>query len=400
MFLGLGAADRVAPCSQRSDGWADAEADHWARADIARLAAIRADRAAAALSIISPFTLIIGMRSAPSMLAEAEVEDAILTALGGRPVGRLVDIGTGTGRMIALLGARAESATGIDRSPEMLRVARACLAEAGLDRADLRQGDMYALPLLSGTADLVVLHQVLHYAQQPAAAVAEAGRLLGEDGRLLIVDFAAHDREELRTVDNHVRLGFDDGQIAGWFAAAGLAGASVVALDGGELTVKLWLARRPATNHNPAEPLLKAVVNEQSHLLPDGRGRAARWTRRCSPISRAISPCPSSSSRPRRRRWRRCCGTRSARWPRSAPLRLPSPMARAARRANAPIPPSPASPARRTFPPPPTSPAWMRHGRRSMRSRGNIGRRACAISLRSGATPARGRALRQPSRRL
>ncbi|MBU3077140.1 ArsR/SmtB family transcription factor [Sphingomonas quercus] len=258
VFLGLGPRERVAPLLAALDGWADAEADHWARADIARLSAIRADRAAAAERYFAQHAdHWDAIRSLH--VAEAEVEAAILAALEDRPVGRLVDIGTGTGRMIALLGPSAESATGIDRSPEMLRVARARLAEAGLDRADLRQGDMYALPLASGATDLVLLHQVLHYAQQPAAAIAEAGRLLAPGGRLLIVDFAAHDREALRSVDAHARLGFDDAQIAGWFTAAGLAIERIAALDGGELTVKLWLAVRTAVADQSPEPLLKAV---------------------------------------------------------------------------------------------------------------------------------------------
>ncbi len=123
---------------------------------------------------------------------------------------------------------------------------RAKLADAGLERAELRQGDMYALPLDGGSADVVILHQVLHYAQHPAAAIAEAGRLLRAGGRLLLVDFASHDHEELRVRDAHVRLGFDDDQISGWFAAAGLEGGLVDTLEGGKLTVKLWMARRPA----------------------------------------------------------------------------------------------------------------------------------------------------------
>ena len=257
VFLGLGQEDRVAPLLAALDGWGVAD-DHWARADIARLAAIRADRVAAAETYFASHAdHWDAIRSLH--VAEAEVEAAILRAIGDAPVGRMVDIGTGTGRMIALVGDRAESAVGIDRSPEMLRVARARLSEAGRPQAELRQGDMYALPLPSDSADLVVLHQVLHYAQQPAAAIAEAARLLGPDGRLLIVDFAAHEHEELRTRDAHVRLGFDDAQIGGWFAAVGLTGLSVDALDGGKLTVKLWLAR--ARHARAGEPLshLKAV---------------------------------------------------------------------------------------------------------------------------------------------
>ena len=170
------------------------------------------------------------------------MEAAIARALDGAPLGRLVDVGTGTGRMLELLGEQARSAIGIDRSPEMLRFARARMAAAGLDRADLRQGDMYALPLEAESADTVVLHQLLHFAQAPATAIAEAARLLAPGGRLLIVDFAAHDREELREREGHARLGFDDEQIGSWFAAANLKPSRLDTLAGGELTVKLWLA--------------------------------------------------------------------------------------------------------------------------------------------------------------
>ena len=134
---------------------------------------------------------------------------------------------------------------GIDRSSERLRLARAKLADAGL-AAELRQADLYALPLADGAADLATLHHVLHFAQQPAAAIAEAARVLGDGGRLLIADFAPHDREELRTREAHVRLGFSDDQVLGWFEAAGLMPARVETLEGGALTVKLWLGRKAA----------------------------------------------------------------------------------------------------------------------------------------------------------
>jgi ArsR family transcriptional regulator len=104
---------------------------------------------------------------------------------------------------------------------------------------------MYALPLASGSADTVIIHQVLHYAQQPAAAVEEAARLLGPGGRLLIVDFAPHEREELRDRDAHVRLGFADEAMLKYLEAAGLEGRVVEHLKGGELTVTLWIGERP-----------------------------------------------------------------------------------------------------------------------------------------------------------
>jgi ArsR family transcriptional regulator len=103
---------------------------------------------------------------------------------------------------------------------------------------------MYALPLADGCADLVVVHQVLHFAQQPAAAIAEAARLLAPGGRLLIVDFSSHELEELRQRDAHARLGFDDDQVAGWMQAAGLGLARAEELVGDALTVKLWLGAR------------------------------------------------------------------------------------------------------------------------------------------------------------
>jgi ArsR family transcriptional regulator len=243
VFLSLGNPARVRPLLDAIDAWSEEGKDHWMRADLARLEAVRADRQVAAERY---FAAHAGEWDAIRSLhiAESEVEAAMQRALEAEAIGRLVDIGTGTGRMLELFGAEAEDATGIDRSPEMLRLARAKLAEAKLEKAELRQGDMYALALPDGAANTVILHQVLHYAQQPAAAIAEAARILAADGRLLIADFAAHEREELRSKNAHARLGFSDEQIEGWFQAAGLEGGLVAQLEGGELTVKLWLGRR------------------------------------------------------------------------------------------------------------------------------------------------------------
>lgn len=251
VFLSLGPRPRVEPLFQLLDRWSELDGDNpWIAADAARLAAVRADRAAAAERYFASHAADWdALRSLH--VAETEVEAAIARALGvgaqgeGAPLGRLVDIGTGTGRMIELFASRADRSTGIDRSPEMLRLARVKLAEAGLGAVELRQGDMYALALPSGSADTVIIHQVLHYAQNPAAAVAEAARLLGPGGRLLIVDFAAHEREELRGSDAHVRLGFADEAILKPLEEAGLDGRVVEHLEGGELTVTLWLGERP-----------------------------------------------------------------------------------------------------------------------------------------------------------
>lgn len=241
VFVALGADAKVKPVLAALDGWN--EGDHWQVADEARLAAVRADRAAAAAEW---FESHAGEWDAIRSLhvAESEVEAAMRKVLGDTPLGRLVDIGTGTGRMLELFAPRASQALGIDRSSEMLRLARAKLSEQGLVNAELRQADLYALPLPDGGADTAILHHVLHFAQQPRAAIAEAARVLGDGGRLLIADFAPHDREELRARDAHTRLGFSDEQILGWFEDAGIAPVLVETLEGGELTVKLWLGRK------------------------------------------------------------------------------------------------------------------------------------------------------------
>src|SRR5687768_7298318 len=245
VFVSLGARARLEPLFQLLDRWSELDGDTTTTAaDAARLAAVRADRAAAAERYFASHAEEWdALRSLH--VAESEVEASIGRALDDAPIGRLIDIGTGTGRMIELFGRAASQSLGIDRSPEMLRLARVKLAQAGLDAVELRQGDMYSLPLPSGAAETVIIHQVLHYAQNPAAAVSEAARLLTPGGRLLIVDFAPHEREELRSRDAHVRLGFSDEAILKYFEEAGLQGRVVEHLEGGELTVTIWLGEQP-----------------------------------------------------------------------------------------------------------------------------------------------------------
>ena len=238
VFLTLADPDHVGPLFVLLEEWADDATARAFRDDAARLEAVRADRAEAAARYFTAHAE--AWDSIRSLhVAESEVERAIDRTLGDRPLGRLIDIGTGTGRMIELFGPRAEQAIGVDRSSEMLRLARVKLEAAGI-ASSLRQGDMYALPLADGCADSVIIHQVLHYAHAPAAAIQEAARVLSPDGTLLVVDFAPHEREELRDRDAHIRLGFDDATMTGWFRAAGLKIDQVEHLEGGELTVTLW----------------------------------------------------------------------------------------------------------------------------------------------------------------
>ena len=254
VFLAPAPSSMAVPLFSLLDAAATDEGDHWTKADTARLAAVRADRATAAAQYFAQHAdQWDAIRSLH--VADSAVEDRMRAMLGAT-LGRLVDIGTGTGRMIELFGPSADHAIGVDRSPEMLRLARAKLDGTG--GWELRQGDIATLPLSEGSADTVILHQVLHFIPAPEAALAEAARLLAPGGRLLIVDFAPHEREELRTQDAHARLGFSDAQIAAWFAAAGLALTTTETLDGGELTVKLWLGTRPALTK--AQPLSRTLA--------------------------------------------------------------------------------------------------------------------------------------------
>jgi ubiquinone/menaquinone biosynthesis C-methylase UbiE len=250
VFLTLADAERAAPLFALIDEWADAATERLFASDAARTESIRAERAEAANRYFAGHAEVWDqIRSLH--VAESEVERAIDAALGRRSLGRLVDVGTGTGRMIELFGPRAAQAIGIDRSSEMLRLARVKLESAGI-HSSLRQGDMYSLPLADQSADHVIIHQVLHYAHSPAEAIAEAARVLALGGTLLVVDFAAHDREELRATDAHIRLGFQDEVMAGWFAAAGLEVDQVQHLEGGELTVTLWRGLKAAAKQRRA----------------------------------------------------------------------------------------------------------------------------------------------------
>ncbi|WP_269513943.1 ArsR/SmtB family transcription factor [Brevundimonas subvibrioides] len=220
---------------------AEGEADH------ARLNAVRDERATAAAAYFE--TVAPSWDRIRSLyVSESAVENAIARAAGPGPFDRVVDLGTGSGRMLTLLGSRARMSIGLDLSQNMLNIARANVVKAGLDRVELRHGDIFATRLPGQSADLVLVHQVLHYLVDPAAAVAEAARLVSPGGKLLIVDFAPHDLEQLRDEHQHRRLGFADEEIGRWLADAGLDASASIALppDTAGLTVTIWTATRPA----------------------------------------------------------------------------------------------------------------------------------------------------------
>ena len=220
---------------------AEGEADH------RRLDEVRDERAAAAAAYFEQVAPQWD-RIRSLYVAETSVETAIEAAAGPGPFARVVDLGTGSGRMLTLLGKKAKMSIGLDLSHNMLNIARTNVARAGLDKVELRHGDIFATRLPAASADLVLVHQVLHYLSDPHAAVVEAARLVAPGGKLLIVDFAPHDLESLREEHQHRRLGFSDAEIAGWLAEAGLKAETPVALapDTDGLTVTIWGSTRPA----------------------------------------------------------------------------------------------------------------------------------------------------------
>jgi ArsR family transcriptional regulator len=175
---------------------------------------------------------------------EGEVEDVLKRLLPATGVGDLLDIGTGTGRMLEVFGPRFSRALGIDLSHDMLAVARVNLERSGLKNLALRKGDMYQLDFPDASFDAVSVHQVLHFADDPARALVEAARVLRPGGHLLIADFAPHDLEYLRREHEHRRLGFGDYQLCDWCEATYLEIKAIEHLPGDPLTVTVWLASK------------------------------------------------------------------------------------------------------------------------------------------------------------
>ncbi len=184
--------------------------------------------------------------------SDEAVEKALAQALGNEPLGRLLDIGTGTGRMAELFAERAERIVALDKSLAMLRVARAKLHHFPTERVELVQGDFGSLPFSAASFDTVLFHQVLHFAQVPGSVLAEAARVTRPEGRIAIVDFAAHQREELRDRHAHARLGFEDRQMRELLDEAGFDPVDPIALEDGELVVKIWIAQRRSESRKAA----------------------------------------------------------------------------------------------------------------------------------------------------
>jgi len=215
--------------------------------DRERLAAVRAARAAAAQNYFRRHAAEWD-RIRRLHVADAAVEEAIRAALGDAPIRSLLDLGTGTGRMLELFATDIESGLGLDLSHDMLALARARLDRAGLRHCSVRHGDIYDLSLPRDSFDVVIVHQVLHFLDDSARALREAARVLRPGGRLLVVDFAPHDLEFLREEHAHRRLGFAAETVQQWMQAAGLDVVRQQTLPPGpegKIAVSLWLGRDP-----------------------------------------------------------------------------------------------------------------------------------------------------------
>ena len=212
--------------------------------DLERLEAVKQARAEAAAAYFRANAA--GWSRIRSLyVAETNVEAALLDLLGKSEINDFLDVGTGTGRILEIFAQQVRRGIGIDMSREMLAIARANLEQAQLRHCQVRLGDMYHLPLGPESVDVVTFHQVLHFADDPAAAIAEAARVLRIGGKLAVVDFQPHELEYLRREHAHRRLGFSDQEVAGWYAGSGLRASATRHLAGDPLTVSIWLAERP-----------------------------------------------------------------------------------------------------------------------------------------------------------
>ena len=225
------------------------QGDHELQRDRERLAEVRAERAARAQAYFAANAAQWDSLRA-NHIPETAIEERMGELIGGRDIDLLVDLGTGTGRMLEIFGTRASRAVGFDISPDMLTIARAKLDELAAENCQVRQGDCANVPLEDNVADIVILHQVLHFLDDPQRAVNEAARITRPGGCVLIADFGPHEMEDLRNEHAHRRLGFADDEMNHMLRAAGLLAAAgdTLTAQNTPLTVAMWQAEKTERN--------------------------------------------------------------------------------------------------------------------------------------------------------
>ena len=225
------------------------QGDHELQRDRERLAEVRAERAARAQAYFAANAAQWDSLRA-NHIPETAIEERMGELIGGRDIDLLVDLGTGTGRMLEIFGTRASRAVGFDISPDMLTIARAKLDELAAENCQVRQGDCANVPLEDNVADIVILHQVLHFLDDPQRAVNEAARITRPGGCVLIADFGPHEMEDLRNEHAHRRLGFADDEMNHILRAAGLfvAAGDTLTSQNTPLTVAMWQAEKAERN--------------------------------------------------------------------------------------------------------------------------------------------------------
>jgi ubiquinone/menaquinone biosynthesis C-methylase UbiE/DNA-binding transcriptional ArsR family regulator len=225
------------------------QGDHELQRDRERLAEVRAERAARAQAYFAANAAQWDSLRA-NHIPETAIEERMGELIGRRDIDLLVDLGTGTGRMLEIFGTRATRAVGFDISPDMLTIARAKLDELAAENCQVRQGDCANVPLEDNVADIVILHQVLHFLDDPQRAVNEAARITRPGGCVLIADFGPHEMEDLRNQHAHRRLGFADDEMNHMLRAAGLfaAAGDTLTAQNTPLTVAMWQAEKTERN--------------------------------------------------------------------------------------------------------------------------------------------------------
>ena len=235
-------SDKNAQLSQVLNDLMD-ESDPMLVLDLSRLGIIRSERARFVDNYFDEFA---GEQSRLSQISADEelISQLLLQYVQQENIGELLDVGTGNGRMLLLLGSKIEKAIGIDNSREMLAIARTNLEQADLKNCQVRIGDMYRLPFAENRFGLITINSLLRYAEKPKDVLTEATRVLKPGGILFIVDFSDHGLTELRDEYGHRWLGFSKDEMLNMLDGDTITIESINFFKGEVLTVCVWKGQK------------------------------------------------------------------------------------------------------------------------------------------------------------